>query len=394
MPKKLLLPDEARAVLARRHASGHRQWLVGGGDWPLVVALGSPTEREAADDMAGLRAWVAAWTAWSGPARVEWDERQWARLGTQRLPARLLLDSPQEAADLLGQGARWKRARARYDALLARWPVLQGRGELGRWFEVLADYPDADFTRLTDALAWFLANPASGLYLRQVPIAGLDTKWLEKRTALVTGWLALLRGTEQAEEFHAACGLTCLPHRVRMRVLCPALRAQLGGLRDIEAPLDELAQLALQPRALLVVENQQSGVALPDLPGVVAFMRLGNAVGALAALPWLAGVPALYWGDIDTYGLAILSRARRALPGIVSVLMDEATLLAHRALWVEEPAQHPEADLAELTAAERQLFAILRTDQWGPRVRLEQERLAWPEALAALRTALARLAPA
>jgi hypothetical protein len=50
--------------------------------------------------------------------------------------------------------------------------------------------------------------------------------------------------------------------------------------------------------------------------------------------------------------------------------------------------QHPDADLAELTAAERQLFAILRTDQWGPRVRLEQERLAWPEALATLRAAL------
>jgi hypothetical protein len=171
-------------------------------------------------------------------------------------------------------------------------------------------------------------------------------------------------------------------------VLCPVLRRALGGLRDVEAPVAEVAALPLRPRAVLVVENLASGLALPDLEGVVAFMRLGHAVGTLAALPWLRGVPALYWGDIDTHGLAILERARRTLPGLRALLMDEATLLAHRALWGEEPQPHPDATLEALDVRERRLFEDLRSGRWGPRVRLEQERLPWDAALAALAVAL------
>jgi hypothetical protein len=100
-------------------------------------------------------------------------------------------------------------------------------------------------------------------------------------------------------------------------------------------------------------------------------------------------VPAFHWGDIDTHGLAILERARRALPGLRSMLMDEATLLAHRPLWGEEPEPHPDAALEALTAAERRLFEDLRGGRWGLRVRLEQERLPWDAALAAIEAALA-----
>ena len=96
----------------------------------------------------------------------------------------------------------------------------------------------------------------------------------------------------------------------------------------------------------------------------------------------------MYWGDIDTHGLVILSRARRVLPGLRSVLMDEATLLAHKTLWTLEPVQHAEAELTELTAEERAVFVGLRSGEWGPKLRLEQERLPWASALAAVQFAL------
>jgi hypothetical protein len=276
----------------------------------------------------------------------------------------------------------------RYGELVARWPQLLERRGLARHFDVLADYSEKDYARLTTALVWLLANPASGLYVRQLPLEGVDTKWLEKRTGLIVEMLNLLRGGEPAGDFYEACGLRRTPHRVRLRVLCPTLRQRLGGLLDIEAPLDELATLSLSPSAVLVVENQETGVALPDMPGVVAFMRLGGAIAALTAIPWLQGLPAVYWGDVDTHGLAILSRARRTLPGLVSVLMDAATLERYADLTVQEPAQHGEAELAELTLSEREVFDGLRSGRWGARVRLEQERIPWPDALLALEAAL------
>ena len=394
MSKKLLRPEQVKDWLVRRYNNQHRVWLEGGGEWPLSVSLGVPTERDFTDDPAEVRAWVNSWTSWQGAGELVWEERRWPRIGAQRLPSSISLALARDVAVWTSQERRWARASARFEELCTAWPALRSRSGLVRHFDILADYSEADFERLSGALSWFLANPRSGMYVRQLPIEGIDTKWLEKRTGVVAEMLALLRGDEVRQDFHDACGLQRMPHRVRVRILCPDLRQTVGGLADIEAPVEQLAALALAPRVVLIVENQETGVALPDIDGVVAFMRLGNSVGALAAVPWLAGVPSVYWGDIDTHGLAILSRARRAVPSIRSVLMDEATLLDHKPLWSLEPAQHAEADLAELTPDERRVFDGLRSGEWGAKLRLEQERLPWAQALAEVRRALEQLSRA
>jgi hypothetical protein len=122
-------------------------------------------------------------------------------------------------------------------------------------------------------------------------------------------------------------------------------------------------------------------------------MGLGNAVSALGALPWLQEADALYWGDIDTHGFAILDRARRAVPHLRSVLMDEATLLRHRALWVQETSQFPNVPLEALTIEERGCYDNLRAHTWGQRVRLEQERLGWRVAMETLMQTLGTSMP-
>ena len=256
-------------------------------------------------------------------------------------------------------------------AWITAWQLWSGPGE-------------ADWTRLIAVLRWLFHNSQSGLYVRQLPIEGIDTKWIEKRTALIADMLAGLRGPLANADFFEACGLRRMPHRVRCLILCPELRSRLGGLRDVEAPLSEIKSLPVSPAISLIVENGEIGVALPDIPGVIALIRLGNATSALAAIPWLKSTQSLYWGDIDTHGLAILSRARRLLPAVRSVLMDKATLLEYRSLWSEEPLQHQDAEFLELTTEERRLFADLRENKWGPRVRLEQERLPWQSSLGAL----------
>lgn len=378
---KLRRPEQIKDWLVRRYDNQHRAWLEGFGEWPLKVMLGVPTEADVAADLTGVRAWVDAWSAWSGTGRLESEERRWVRLGNQTLPVALVLAGPEEVAAWCGQERRWTSAFFRRGILLQRWPQLGERLGFGRFFDMLADYSEADFERLLAVLCWLLANPDSALYIRQLPVASVDTKWIQRRTGLIAELLGLLRGGNAAADFYAATGLRRMLHRVRIRVLCPELRRCVGGLRDIEAPTEELAALAVRPSALLVVENHESGVALPDMPGVIAFVGLGKAVTALATLPWVRSVPAVYWGDIDTHGLAILSAARATLPGIKSVLMDIETLLRFKELAVQEPAQASEASLSELTASERQLFDNLRAGTWGTRLRLEQERLPWDYAI-------------
>lgn len=380
--KKQLWPRDVEAWARKFWDANHRRWLVDDeGAWPATRVLSSLTEQDLMQDITGARAWVSEWSAWQEhrrPGTVEWVERRWSS-GRQSLPISISFSSEEEIARLVGESSRWRRARARYARFTERWPALAGAMAVGRHFEVLADYGDGDFERLMGMLSWLAANPLSGLYLRQLPIAGFDTKWAEKRKALLTDLMQSIRGQPDECDFERLCGLRAVPKRIRLRVLCPRLRAQVGGLEDIEAPVEEIDALALAPSAVLVVENLQTGLALPQLEGVVAFMRLGHSIDLLAGIGWLRSVPRnLYWGDLDTHGLVILGRARLMFPQTESLLMDEATLLVHRELWVEEREQAAVDAPAGLTPTEQKLFASLKQHRWGASVRLEQERLDWP----------------
>lgn len=387
MAKKLLSPDDARDFLLRKFSRNHTKWLAGQGIWPLVVTIGMPTEREVSEDASGVREWVQAWREYAGPGRLEWRDRQFGRLGTHGFPARLVLDSALDVAAAAGHEARWALAATRYADMVARWPALGNTDELAARFSVLADYPPDEFDRLVALLAWIERHPCSGATLRQLPVPGLDTKWLETRTGLVGSLLRLVLGSEETD-FYALTGLKRAAHRVRIRILCPALRARVGGLGDIEAPVLELAALPIRPTAIIAVENQETGAALPDIDGAVAVLKLGNAVSVLRALPWIRDAVAIYWGDIDTHGFAILHRAREALPHLRSILMDEQTLLARRDLWGMEPVQCPNGSFDLLTPEELSVYEGLRANRWGVRLRMEQERVSWELALDALHEAL------
>jgi hypothetical protein len=318
-------------------------------------------------------------------------------LGEQTLPERLSFSSPAAVAQFVGERTAWNRVDERRQTLLERWPRLREAG-LGAQFEVLANWSDSDFKRLAALLEWFEQNPRSGLLLRQLPVPGIDTKWIDlHRRGVVSDMLRRIRtgvpqpDTEaaldvqaQALDFYDLCGLQRPAPRVRLLVLCPELRQACGGLRDIEAPLDQHQRLGIRPRRVLIVENQETAYSLPDFERTVALVKLGNAVSLAAQLPWMQGVPVVYWGDVDSHGIAILAQARKALGTVYSILMDEETLVGHRDRWVQEPLLNRAADRSALTPAELQVYEGLVSGSWGERVRLEQERIEWPVAVAAI----------
>lgn len=389
------LPEDVRQFLARRFQSKHREWLIGDpgeGQWPLEVPLGIPTEQAALKQVDGVRAWVGAWQSWQAntvqtSGTLSWCERRWKALGVQRLPEKLALRGPEDVAMWIGESERWGRGQSRYQTLTARWPVLAQ--QLARYFDVLADYGDADFRRMAEMLNWINLNPKSNLYPRQIPVAGADSKWLELRKGLISDLVATLQNDPTGDrDFFRRCGLRPQPQLIRMRVLDPELRARLGGLGDISAPCEDVASIGIRPTNVFIVENLQTGLAFGDLPGAVVIMRLGYAVDVLGQLPWLRKVQCIYWGDIDTHGFAILNRARTYIPSLKTVLMDESTLMSHRDLWVEEKDQHLSIELPLLTSTEQKLYQSLKSNTCGQQVRLEQERVRWGVAWAAIQASI------
>lgn len=279
------------------------------------------------------------------------------------IPERVVFRTAIDAASCIDEEPRLRSATARYELMVSRRPSL--RSSLPRYFDLLADASDGEIERVGRVLDWLDSHSASELYPRQLPIAGIDTKWLESRAGII------------ADLWGAPVEFRRPPVIARVRILDPNLSRAIGGLSDISAPVDQLAALGIRPSRIWIVENLQTGLALGPLPDSVVFMGLGYGVSVLSSIPWMTHAECVYWGDIDTHGFSILSRARSAIPHVRSALMDERTLLRHRDMWVEEPNPCDLSEAPLLTEEEQAVFTALRQNRWTIRLRLEQERIAW-----------------
>ena len=157
-----------------------------------------------------------------------------------------------------------------------------------------------------------------------------------------------------------------------VKPLCQETRSLLGGLPLLRLSSDTLQDFELPARNILVIENEQSCLALSDVHNTIAVSGGGKNVSWMKA-GWLADKNVGYWGDIDSEGLAILSDARSKLSSIASLMMDAQTVKAFEERMVPEP-DSVSKDPVSLTEKELALFKGLRADQYADK-RLEQERL-------------------
>ncbi len=238
----------------------------------------------------------------------------------------------------------------------------------------------ASWDRILAVLLWFRSHPRCGLYLRQLDIAGVDTKFIEERKPLLAELLDLVLPPEAFDagaaaglrNFEPRFGLASKPSQVRFRILDRRLAIQ--GLTDLAVPARDFASLDLPVERVFITENETNGPAFPGVPGSLVIFGLAYGLDRLSEVRWLHRRALHYWGDIDTYGFHILDRLRVRFPAAQSFLMDRETLLQHAPLWVRESNPY-EGELPRPTSAERALFDDLCHNCLGERVRLEQERI-------------------
>ena len=363
---------EARDWACRQWRNHWTQWLLSSGDaadelsWPLRP----PTEQTFLASSGEVTTWVSQWRdlELSVPGvRVELVTRRWAT-GAQRLPARLWA-TPSAIAELAGETERWNRAVTLVTQLVEQWPEVDFSSVVPACGRALGALSEADAVRLLPVLAWLAAHPDSGLWERELPVPGVDTKWPERHRRVLEPLASAITGSGTGLR-HPGIGF-------RVRLLDPAVGALPG---EFTVDLSQLAELDIRPRRVVVCENRTSVLTLPALPGTVAVHGMGFAAPSLAEVPWLAeAATLLYWGDLDTYGLAILGTVRAVLPHVRSLLMDEATFTLYRQLAVPEPRPWG-GEAGYLCLAERQVLRMIRDSG----LRLEQERIPGDHVAAAL----------
>lgn len=365
-------PHDIAAKVRRRWDDGSLLRAYANGDpfAPIDVPLRGPTPSQVGDDVAAVRDWVVALDEGrrqNSRYSLQWQSIGGRRIGRNLLPVRAVVSSIEQAWALLTVTA----AVRRFDDLLA---LADSYPRVREW---ILDHPHralelaAEMPQLIAAYVWLDGNRDSHRYLREISAPGVDTKFAERyRTVLA----AMLGVPATSSGFLAGLGLRPKPGLVRLR---PAPSLGLPGqLTEFAARSEELTQLSVEPRTVVIVENEISYLSVDVPEDGIVFWGKGFEIDSVGRLRWLAEADILYWGDIDTHGFAILDRLRARLPRALSVLMDRDTLLAHRDRWVTE--DHPaKSVLTRLTPDEYDLYSELVADGLGERVRLEQERIDW-----------------
>ncbi|WP_190816520.1 Wadjet anti-phage system protein JetD domain-containing protein [Saccharopolyspora pogona] len=239
-----------------------------------------------------------------------------------------------------------------------------------------------DVEVLVGAVTWLRQHPdASTWTLRQLPVPGMHTKWLDAHGALLRG----VAGRDVRDEVRPRLTVMHLTY-------VDPDHAASGRRRHDAWTTSDVHDIAYRPSVVLVVENRDSRLWFPPVRDTIVVEGGGKAAAALLAnVPWIrAADHVVYWGDIDADGYAILDQFRAtlaepALDGasakpVTSILMD-ATDLHH---YAQHGVNHDKAGrpikpspetLPHLTEAETIAYNTIATAGPTPFRRIEQEAI-------------------
>ncbi|PWC17686.1 Wadjet anti-phage system protein JetD domain-containing protein [Brenneria corticis] len=362
-------PQELQRFLARQWQSAEvREQRLSGDGWPWRLTIGRPSARLFTEQTARVREHIQAWRAVD--IGEVCDEQYRYRSGGEpvALPGVWQLASPDE------------------------WVAATGDRQIAqeyRQLTLLLSHIDRRFHRLfirqrslwrgkdnTETLAACSAalkltpGCANGMPLRALALNEIDSKFFERHQHLLTSLLDVLyhgqAGREGLTTFLGASAETA--HWLLLVPLAPGLLP----FAQLRVRAQELSRGALPAGRILLIENERCLHQLPPLADTIAIL------GAGLDLEWLDSAPLrakrlAYWGDMDSWGMTMLAKARQYQPEIQALMMDKTCFERYAPDYaVAEPEPAQALPSPYLTSEEREFYRYLQQQEKG---RLEQERL-------------------
>lgn len=366
--------------------------LVSGHDlFPQKFKVHGPTSSEMPEKLSQVQTWVSELRAASKDSlgagyKVVYKRINHRVIGANDIPDELVVETLDDALYLLGK---------RKDAAKILRMAEEAERALPPLLAYLYRYPLAaigiaeDWEKLINVCLWMLEHPNPGIYIREIGLHGIDSKFIETNKNVLANLLELVlphdaihRSYTTGRNFAQRFGFRTAPSSVRVR-LPEGCVAFPDYVSDIALTSEEFAVADIPCARVFITENIINFLTLPSDNDTLIIWGAGYGFDNLKGASWLSDRAIYYWGDIDTHGLAILSELRGHYPKARSFLMDNETLLRHIGLCVREPAQVKNLP-QNLTKEESDLFISLINNLHGESLRLEQERINFKYVLAAV----------
>jgi hypothetical protein len=376
-------PADLKAKLRRQWENGSRREarLLGADAWPVTLPIGLPLSKQVHSSFDAVKHHVDAWK------RVKVGEVLWKPV--QYRAAHAPIDMPQF----------WKLSRP------SEWIEACSDTTMRNEFECLSklvEHTNSGFHSLfirrrslwrekvleevlLAARVAMVLEPgaAAGKPLRALSIEGIDTKFFERNNRLIIALLNV-RFDNEVGEIGLESFLGALAEGEHW-LLVIDLDGELLPFRKLRIRSSELSERMLSGKRLLIVENEKCEHLLPPAPDTVAVLGAGFNLSWTQA-EWLSTKNVAYWGDIDTWGLLYLAKARSNIGRVESLLMTSKVYEAFKDAAVIERVTACETPPPGLNRAEENLYKRLLDE---PKGRLEQEFISEREVQSAILSWLA-----
>lgn len=353
--------------------------------YPLKISLAAPSGRKLSEAAERFSAWKQSIMSFAKrmDCPVGLENRKVPKT-TAVIAVPVSIEVPSEDIAIAIVGGRARNAVA---SCAERWERLRDYAFAP---EAAAEFiwktrkrSDIDFNLLVTAAKWARGHETAGMTPRELPIPDMQGKLLNPKGDRVL--VALLAGKPDL-------GLRDRPKKIELKYLDPAAPMGFGlcvlGTRDER----DLAKPPYPCRRAIILENRDTFNSFPMAGACasasVAILGNGNAgPTAVTQIPWLAEIPEVYyWGDMDTDGLEILARYRRAGLDCESLLMSYSDFMRferYGTAWSKANTMirsRPEdGQLAELlTPGEWELYSALCAGELS-KSRIEQEKIPYTE---------------
>ncbi len=370
--------ESVRKKALRLYESGEvfRGFMEGKLLFPFVIKLKTPTQKAFRESMATLDREIKVLE--SLHLHLNYHEFDFKSIGKQNLPVSLEIVSQEVLLKFLNKEREFSEFVRAYEVAISAFSKLK---------TLFVSKPNLLLQNrevIEEVLAickFFLENPQPNIYIRELSIEGVDTKFIQKNRAVVDSFLATIlkegdydaKITKLSENgFEKKYGLKYELPLVRFRILDESL--YIHGLSDLSLTTEEFSSLNLACEYIFIVENKITMLSFMNIKNTIVIFGNGYGAGRIKNAEWLRGKNIYYWGDIDMDGFAILSQVRGYFPQTKSLLMDSATIEQFKDLAVKS-SERNEKKLKHLSEAERVVYERLISDYYGENFRLEQERI-------------------
>ncbi|HIE96369.1 MAG TPA: hypothetical protein EYG03_19345 [Planctomycetes bacterium] len=372
----MITPQEIRTKAVNLHPQFLTAWLTGEEFFPRLI----PSSTKLSGDLTADGDAIRRLRSGSKEVRgfgytVQWATRRMKLAGGGRndVPERIVIETQDDLLALVNRKAEFDAIVTTIDCIRSTLPQLES------WIHSHVKSLPAVAEHIEDLLRvtqWFQSNPCPGCYAREVPL-DVHGKFIQQNKGILKEWFDVkdvlppeaIRADE--EEFFRRYGLRDWEPMITLRCLDQRTQAKFHlPCAEASIPLHYFNEVDLTNVRIFIVENLTNVRTFPEVQDAIVIFGMGNAAGNLRALKCLMNKEVVYWGDLDVYGLRILSQYRRIVGPARSVFMDLATLQKYGGL----PPKHKYKlmDLPPLLQPDEQAAFIECNEK---QLQLEQERI-------------------